>query len=304
MSNSHLVNKPLPIILHGIFNKIQIKLIDFPGYKIYSNINTLICKRITKQLLAYPPNTCKMESFIHDFIIMRQWDYTDQQILFMCINISEESINLIKLVYPPNNKYNYIQLSENQALLEYPNYFEEMQASPTISPLPSPKPIKLHDYNISVILEDPITNQGILFLSGSTGAENLNQLLELGITHIINISDLIPNYFENELSESGNKLFEYMNIKIPDCSSIDITTYFDNTFQFINSAIQNKGKVLIHCFAGKSRSASIVIGYIMKTKSLSFLEALKFVQSQREIVEPNFGFCSQLMQYEKNMKNK
>ncbi len=41
---------------------------------------------------------------------------------------------------------------------------------------------------------------------------------------------------------------------------------------------------------GISRSATVVIAYLMAKKGMKFKEALEFVQSKREIVEPNGGF--------------
>lgn len=83
-----------------------------------------------------------------------------------------------------------------------------------------------------------------------------------------------------------------------DSSEITITDYFPLAFDFITNAFANGGKVMVHCFAGKSRSASIVIGYLMKTQKMKFEDALKFVGKFRPCVEPNIGFCTQLSKYQ------
>jgi protein-tyrosine phosphatase len=49
--------------------------------------------------------------------------------------------------------------------------------------------------------------------------------------------------------------------------------------------------------AGKSRSASIVIGYIMKNKKINFEDALNIVKKERPCVDPNLAFCTQLEMY-------
>lgn len=56
------------------------------------------------------------------------------------------------------------------------------------------------------------------------------------------------------------------------------------------------GGVLVHCWAGHSRSVSIVLFYLMKkTKRFKTLgEALVFIQSKRPYAGPNPGFISQL----------
>jgi len=40
-------------------------------------------------------------------------------------------------------------------------------------------------------------------------------------------------------------------------------------FDFIDTHRKNTN-VLVHCFVGVSRSATIIIGYIMKTKNFTF----------------------------------
>jgi protein-tyrosine phosphatase len=50
---------------------------------------------------------------------------------------------------------------------------------------------------------------------------------------------------------------------------------------------------------GKSRSATIVIAYLMRFKNMRFEEAYKFVRGQRSMVFPNLGFIRQLREYEK-----
>ena len=53
---------------------------------------------------------------------------------------------------------------------------------------------------------------------------------------------------------------------------------------------------------GISRSATVVIAYLIAKKGMKFNEALEFVQSKREIVDPNGGFKLQLMDYEEKLK--
>ena len=60
----------------------------------------------------------------------------------------------------------------------------------------------------------------------------------------------------------------------------------------------------MHCVFGKSRSASVVIFYVMKEKKMNFQDAKNFVKNIRNIVEPNSGFESELNRYyEEHIKN-
>lgn len=54
--------------------------------------------------------------------------------------------------------------------------------------------------------------------------------------------------------------------------------------------------ILVHCAYGISRSASIIIGYIMTKNNMNYDDAFKFVKDRRQIIRPNFGFVHQLKQ--------
>ena len=51
---------------------------------------------------------------------------------------------------------------------------------------------------------------------------------------------------------------------------------------------------MVHCAQGRSRSASLVIGWLIKVHSLSYDDALDYVKKRRAVVQPNVGFIRQL----------
>ena len=51
----------------------------------------------------------------------------------------------------------------------------------------------------------------------------------------------------------------------------------------------------MHCYAGVSRSATIVIAYLILEHNLGCLEATALVKRQRPEVFPNAGFQRQLV---------
>ena len=53
-------------------------------------------------------------------------------------------------------------------------------------------------------------------------------------------------------------------------------------------------QVLVNCFAGVSRSATIVIAYLMYKNKWGVEDAISFVKSKRNIIYPNYGFVCQL----------
>ncbi|PSN30522.1 hypothetical protein C0J52_24114 [Blattella germanica] len=84
---------------------------------------------------------------------------------------------------------------------------------------------------------------------------------------------------------------------VTDTPREDLLSHFEDTADFINSG-QEQGVVLVHCYFGVSRSATIVIAYMMKKYELTYEEAFERVKSKRRFVGPNPGFISQLQLYE------
>jgi protein-tyrosine phosphatase len=56
-------------------------------------------------------------------------------------------------------------------------------------------------------------------------------------------------------------------------------------------------RILIHCQAGMSRSASVAIALLARLQSISFHEALALVQQKRPMIQPNEGFIKMLENY-------
>lgn len=54
------------------------------------------------------------------------------------------------------------------------------------------------------------------------------------------------------------------------------------------------GKVLVHCHVGVSRSATLVLAYLMLKQNLSLVEAICAVKDNRGVI-PNRGFLRQLI---------
>ncbi|CAD8209249.1 unnamed protein product [Paramecium pentaurelia] len=123
---------------------------------------------------------------------------------------------------------------------------------------------------------------------------NKKKLYESQITHILSVCEM--PIFPYQTTE-----FKSLLININDSVDQEIKSKFEMANDFIHSAIQKNQNVLIHCFAGKSRSASFVIAYLIKYQQMTPLQALKLLQSKRRIAQPNMGFMKQLDAYHKEL---
>ena len=62
-----------------------------------------------------------------------------------------------------------------------------------------------------------------------------------------------------------------------------------------------RGRTLVHCVAGVSRSASICIAYLMKYERMTLDQAYRHCKRRRPVVHPNVGFWRQLIDYERRL---
>lgn len=150
--------------------------------------------------------------------------------------------------------------------------------------------------------KDPCMIEEGLFLGSFGAANNKDALKSLNITHILTIARNLNPSYPNE--------FVYKVLTVHDSDDVYISHYFEECFDFIEKAKEKieeakgqSGGVLVHCFAGKSRSATIVIAYLMKKHGMSLSEAFQLVKSKRPVISPNAGFMIQLQNYDKTLKD-
>ena len=126
-----------------------------------------------------------------------------------------------------------------------------------------------------------------MYLSNYEIAKNNKILLELGITHIINLS-------QDNCLNINEKQYHYLSFNLKDNNFENIECIFFLCYEFIENCKKNNGKILIHCFKGISRSVAIIMSYLIIDKKISSNEAFKYIQNKRKISNPNLGFLFQL----------
>mmetsp|Transcript_123848 Transcript_123848/g.174655 ORF Transcript_123848/g.174655 Transcript_123848/m.174655 type:complete len:292 (-) Transcript_123848:26-901(-) len=123
----------------------------------------------------------------------------------------------------------------------------------------------------------------------------LESLLAAGITHIVCVRQnaeatfVRPNFPDH---------FLYLVVDVADDSSENIISHFPEVREFIDQALDENGRVLMHGNAGISRSGALLIAYLMYKLETTYAEALRLVQLRRFCVAPNEGFQAQLHEYE------
>ncbi|XP_074526382.1 dual specificity protein phosphatase 2 [Halichoeres trimaculatus] len=138
--------------------------------------------------------------------------------------------------------------------------------------------------------DGPVELLPFLFLGSAIHSSRRETLTAAGITAVLNVSSTCPNFYEGE--------FEYLRLTVEDSLAADIRACFSTAISFIDSVKQNGGRVLVHCQAGISRSATICLAYLMHTQRVRLDEAFDFVKQRRQVISPNLAFMGQLLQFE------
>ena len=128
-----------------------------------------------------------------------------------------------------------------------------------------------------------------IYLGNYEASENIQKLKELGIKKVLSLIRYYkgPNYEDEGIIHKWYDVYDF--------EDQNIIQYFGECFNFI----KGEEKILVNCMAGASRSATIVIAYLMWIKKMKYEDALNFVCSKRPIVYPNDGFREQLNMFEK-----
>ncbi|KAG7480059.1 dual specificity protein phosphatase 14-like isoform X2 [Solea senegalensis] len=129
-----------------------------------------------------------------------------------------------------------------------------------------------------------------LFLTDLDSALNCSVLTSRSVTLIINVSGL------EGMSYPQLDGLQVFHIPIQDQPHAPLRHYFDHVTERIN---QNQtGATLVHCIAGRSRSAALIMAHLMRSEGLSLRQAHERVLECRPFIRPNAGFWRQLIDHE------
>jgi protein-tyrosine phosphatase len=131
-------------------------------------------------------------------------------------------------------------------------------------------------------------------------ATNKSVLESLNITHILSVM-LVQDIPKLDLP---NQLIRYA-VPILDRPNAPLLPELSGAVNFItNALIDPKARVLCHCYAGASRSPTVVIAYLLSSMNMTVDEALNYVRVKRGITRPNPGFVQQLRTWDEDRRNK
>ncbi|XP_046709174.1 dual specificity phosphatase 29-like isoform X3 [Silurus meridionalis] len=134
-------------------------------------------------------------------------------------------------------------------------------------------------------------------------ATDLTLLNTLKVTHVVNAAHG-PTHINTGFAFYSHAHIQYHGVEAPDSRDFNLSMFFQTTADFIHTALsQDSGKVLVHCARGVSRSATLVLAYLMIHKRLTVAEAITAVRGYRNIL-PNVGFLEQLRELDARLQRK
>jgi len=95
--------------------------------------------------------------------------------------------------------------------------------------------------------------------------------------------------------------FTYIRIGFDDLMDAKIEQHWEKASDFLDMCMREKRKVLVHCRAGRSRSASLIIAWAMRSRQMTLRKAYEAVLAARTNIMPNIGFQMKLMELERHM---
>ncbi|KAH9085509.1 hypothetical protein Ae201684P_005215 [Aphanomyces euteiches] len=162
-------------------------------------------------------------------------------------------------------------------------------------------------YNVTKILDG-------LYVGGRESVDDLAALEMLAVTHIVNCTEDIPNFFYGEYepmpcttsSTNDPGTISYLRVPISDDPDVAIDSFFQSVFGFIRTL---RASILrccfqVHCSQGMSRSPTFILAYLVARENMSVLEALRYTRALRPVISPNVGFMRKLVELEVRTRQK
>ena len=151
--------------------------------------------------------------------------------------------------------------------------------------------------NIIICKDDVFMNYIIdnIYLGNSDAGRNEDYLKENNITAVVNCAIELYSDFKD---------LKFLELRLDDSLEQKLFPKLEIGYKFIKINSKNPdNNILIHCASGMSRSASLVVLYMMKEKGWDYDTCYKYMKERRPIVDPNPGFVEQLKEYyDKNIK--
>ena len=163
---------------------------------------------------------------------------------------------------------------------------------------------------------DQVPRAGKLYIGGLYALYQTDLIQAAGITHVLSVIDYDP------LLQDRFAHLKHFHLRADDHPNENLLQHFPEAVKYIDQALkevknigktkndanqddgEGSGGVFVHCAMGKSRSATLVVAYLMWKCHLDMATALDQLCEGRPVCDPNPGFKEQLSVWERLCKSK
>ncbi|KAG8755554.1 hypothetical protein FRC14_003948 [Serendipita sp. 396] len=125
--------------------------------------------------------------------------------------------------------------------------------------------------------------------------EHATELEGLGVKRILNIAIEC----DDDCGLNLRDRFKYVRIPMRDTvEEVNVAKAMKEVCDIIDDARLHSAATYVHCKAGKSRSVTAVMAYLIHANHWTLSRAYAFVLDRRKGISPNIGFVSELMNFE------
>eukprot|EP00760_Papus_ankaliazontas_P025360 PhM_4_TR2667/c0_g1_i1/m.71706 len=142
--------------------------------------------------------------------------------------------------------------------------------------------------------------------------DRVRDYLFLGSIRTVQSARVIRQLDVRQIVTCGNQLkvldpipagVEHTVIPLCDLETADVRVHISTVVNTIERTRRSGRRVVVHCFAGVSRSATCVIAYLMLSEGISLESAVAQVKEARPCICPNEGFKRQLRELEADINS-
>lgn len=145
--------------------------------------------------------------------------------------------------------------------------------------------------NFSWVIEGMLAGSGM-----PTSREEMDWVRENDIKAVLTLT-------EEPLPEQWLNNIDYLHVPTVDGSSPDIED-IEKAVDFIDKNLKNDKSVMVHCAAGKGRTGTILVAYMMKFRGMNVKGAIEEIRSLRPGSVENGSQEIALSVFEKYLKSK
>ncbi|WVF72110.1 hypothetical protein IAT40_006922 [Kwoniella sp. CBS 6097] len=127
--------------------------------------------------------------------------------------------------------------------------------------------------------------------------EDVEYLKKLGVKRILNVAIEC----DDDAGLDLKKGFKYHRIPMRDIvEESGIAQGMRESCNILDDARLHSAPTYVHCKAGKSRSVTVVLAYLIHANAWTLKTSYAYVAERRKGISPNIGFVAELMQFEES----